>query len=359
MANGFNASPATVPNTFGIDPNFRVGYAQNWQLSVQRDLPGSLQLLATYSGIKGTRGLQEFLPNTVPIGAVNLCPGCYSGYTYLSSNGNSSRQAAQIQLRRRLHNGFTATALYTFSKSIDDVASLGGQGPVTTTPATSNPTAQNPPPPPTNQISSTVPTASAAETPVIAQNWLNLAGERGRSTFDQRHLLSLQMQYTSGMGIRGGTLLKGWTGALLKEWTFATLITAGSGLPENPVYFAAVPGTGVSGSIRPDYTGAPLYAAPSGLSLNPAAFAAPLAGQWGNAGRNIISGPVQFTLNATAGRTFRLRDRLNLDLRFDATNALNHVTYTNWVTVINNAQFGLPASANAMRSIQTMLRLRF
>jgi hypothetical protein len=50
---------------------------------------------------------------------------------------------------------------------------------------------------------------------------------------------------------------------------------------------------------------------------------------------------------------------LNLDLRFDATNALNHVTYTSWVTVINNAQFGLPASANPMRSIQTMLRLRF
>ena len=32
-----------TPNTFAIDPNFRVGYAQNWQLSVQRDLPGSLQ----------------------------------------------------------------------------------------------------------------------------------------------------------------------------------------------------------------------------------------------------------------------------------------------------------------------------
>jgi hypothetical protein len=64
-------------------------------------------------------------------------------------------------------------------------------------------------------------------------------------------------------------------------------------------------------------------------------------------------------LDATLGRTFRLKDRLNLDLRFDATNALNHVTYTSWNTVLNNAQFGLPVSANAMRSIQTTLRLRF
>ena len=46
LANGFNACPSITPNTFAVDPNFRVGYAQNWQLAVQRDLPGSLQLTA-------------------------------------------------------------------------------------------------------------------------------------------------------------------------------------------------------------------------------------------------------------------------------------------------------------------------
>ena len=71
------------------------------------------------------------------------------------------------------------------------------------------------------------------------------------------------------MGIGGGTLLSGWRGALFKEWTFATQITAGSGLPLTPIYLAAVRGTGVTGSIRPDYTGAPLYAAPPGFFLNP------------------------------------------------------------------------------------------
>ena len=145
----------------------------------------------------------------------------------------------------------------------------------------------------------------------------------------------------------------------MKEWTFATLITAGTGLPLNPVYLAAVPGTGVTGTIRPDYTGAPLYAGPAGLALNPAAYTLPAAGQWGNAGRNTITGPAEFSLNGSMGRTFRLRDRLNLDLRLDATNALNHVTYTSWNTIVNNAQFGLPVAANAMRSIQTTLRLRF
>jgi hypothetical protein len=361
LANGFNASPVTIPNTFAIDPKFRVGYAQNWQLSLERDLPGALHLLASYSGIKGTRGLQEFLPNTVPVGAANPCPMCPVGYTYLTSNGNSSREAGQVQLRRRLHNGFTTTVQYTYSKSIDNVAFLGGSPVTPTAAAPSNPTAQNPPPPETNaaSFSGSVGGSSPAEAPAIAQNWLNLSAERGRSSFDQRHLLSLQMQYTSGMGARGGTLLSGRKGAFLKEWTFATLITVGTGLPLNPVYLAAVPGTGITGTIRPDYTGAPLYHGPPGLALNPAAFAAPVAGEWGNAGRNIITGPGQFTLNATLGRTFRLRDRLNLDLRFDSTNALNHPTFTSWNAIVNNAQFGLPVNANATRRIQTMLRLRF
>jgi len=71
LASGFNPCSSTTPNTFAVDPNFRVGYAQVWQLAVQSDLPGALQITATYLGIKGTRGVQEFLPNTYPNGAVN------------------------------------------------------------------------------------------------------------------------------------------------------------------------------------------------------------------------------------------------------------------------------------------------
>ena len=161
------------------------------------------------------------------------------------------------------------------------------------------------------------------------------------------------------MGLRGETLLGGWRGTLFKEWTLLTQITAGSGFPETPVYLAAVPGTGVTGSIRPDYTGAPLYAAPSDLFLNPAAYTAPLAGQWGNAGRDSIIGPAEFTLNTSMARTFRVGGRLNLDFRIDSTNLLNHVTFTTWNTTVNSAQFGLPNAANAMRSLQATLRLRF
>ncbi|HEY7335566.1 MAG TPA: TonB-dependent receptor [Bryobacteraceae bacterium] len=325
LASGFNASPNITTNTFAVDPDFRVGYAQNWQVSVQRDLPAGLQMVATYLGIKGTRGMQEFLPNTYPNGAVNPCPTCPSGFIYLTSNGNSTRESGSFQLRRRLRSGFTATAQYTFSKSIDDSA-LGGQGGGS----------------------------------LIAQNWLDLSAERALSNFDQRHLLNLQAQYTSGVGLGGGTLLSGWRGALMKEWTLASQMTVGSGLPLSPSYPAlAVNGTGVTGPVRPDYTGAPLYAAGGGRFLNPDAYAPPASGQWGNAGRDSITGPSQFSLNASLARTFRVNDRISLDLRVDSNNVLNHVVFTSWNTSFNNAQFGLPVAANGMRNIQTTLRMRF
>ena len=225
LANGFNLCASIISDTFAVNPNFRVGYAQTWQLAIQRDLPGALQLTATYLGIKGTRGVQDFLPNTYPLGATNPCPLCPAGFVYQQSNGDSTREAGSIQLRRRLRSGFTATLQYTYSKSIDDDSVLGGKGPAAT-----------------STTSQTTASATSTPIPTIAQNWLNLRGESGLSTFDQRNLLNANIQYTTSMGIGGGTLLSGWRGQRLKEWTAIAIIVAGSGLPETPVYLAAVNG---------------------------------------------------------------------------------------------------------------------
>jgi hypothetical protein len=324
LANGFYAPPNLTTNTVAVDPNFKVGYAQVWNLAVQRDLPGSLQAVAAYTGTKGTHQLQAFAPNTYPDGAVNPCPGCPSGYTYYTSGANSSREAGVLQLRRRMHNGIQAQAQYTYSKSTDDAASLGGGGLGT-----------------------------------IAQNWLNLSGERGPSTFDQRHLLNLAVQYTSGMGVTGGTLLSGWRGKLVKDWTFVDTINLGTGLPLTPLYPSIVTGTGLSGSIRASYTGAPLYAAPPGYFLNPAAVEAPLPGQWGNAGIGSMRGPGQFSMSASMQRAFRLSDRTALNLRLDANNPLNHVMVTQLNTTVTSPLFGFPIAVNGMRSVSTTLRLTF
>ena len=249
-----------------------------------------------------------------------------------------------MQLRRRLRNGFTASLLYTYSKSIDDDAALGGLGHVAAA-------AQG-------QAASDQ-TQTASPSLAIAQNWLNLRAERALSTFDQRHLLSVQAQYTTGQGLGGGDLMTGWRGKLFKEWTAVTQITFGTGMPETPTYLAAVPGTGFTGTIRPNVTGASIYAAAAGLHLNEAAYAAPTAGEWGTAGRDSITGPGQFSLDSSLERTFRTGTRFNLIARIDATNTLNHAVFSGWMTTVNSTQFGLPAAANPMRSLQTTIRLRF
>jgi hypothetical protein len=335
LANGFLPCGSTTPDNFAIDPNFRVGYAQTWQVSAQRDLPAALVGTISYSGVKGTRGVQEFLPNTVPIGGT--LTGAPVGFVYRTSGGDSTRESGQVQLRRRLKSGITASVQYTYSKSIDDDAQLGGQGPV-----------------------STGLTTSSSGSATIAQNWLNLRGERALSTFDQRHLLNASAQYTSGQGLGGGSLMTGWRGATLKEWTIVTSITAGSGLPETPIYFATVPGTGFTGTIRPNLTGASVTATTTpGAHLNAAAYTAPTAGQWGDARRDSITGPAQFSMNGSFSRTFRLKDGFNLDIRLDGTNVLNHVVYSSWNTIVNGSTFGAPASANGMRTVQITTRLRY
>ena len=155
--------------------------------------------------------------------------------------------------------------------------------------------------------------------------------------------------------------MRGWRGTLLKEWTITTTLAAASGLPETPIYETNVAGTGIVGTIRPDTTGASLKAASAGKFLNQGAFTTPQTGQWGDAGRNSITGPAQWSFNASLGRTFRLNSRLTADWRMDAFNVLNAVTFTNYNVLWSptSTVFGEPTAANTMRKLQTTFRVRF
>jgi hypothetical protein len=327
LADPFTSSVNAATNTIAIDRRFRAATAENWDASIQHELPASLTVLAAYLGARGRHLMQAFAPNTYPAGATNPCPSCPSGFIMLTSNGTSIRHAGQFTLRRRLYQGLTAQVQYTLSKSEDDASTFHNSG-ITATSMT------------------------------IAQNWLDLAAERGPSSFDQRHLVTVQMQYSTGVGLKGGTLIDGFWGSLYKDWTITTEIRAGSALPLTPISFSAVAGTGLIG-VRPSLTGVSPSPISSGSYANPAAFTAPAPGTWGDAGRHSIRGPSQFSMDASLSRTFRLRGRLNFDWRVTATNVLNRVTFAAIGTVISSPQFGLPTAANPMRTILMSGRFRF
>jgi hypothetical protein len=233
------------------------------------------------------------------------------------SGGNSTRQAGQFELRRRLHGGWSAKAQTTWSKAIDN-ATLGG----------------------------------GAQQALVAQDWTNFEAERGLSDFDQRIRQRMSAEYTTPAA-------SGWRGRLMGEWRLSSELTLGTGMPLTPIYPVAIGGAGFAGNLRPDFTGAPLGDAPAGLHINPAAFAAPAAGRWGNAGRDTVTGPGQFAWNAALWRTLRLRDRTSADLRLDSTNLLNHPTFTRWDATLGSVMFGRAVAANAMRSVKLGMEVRF
>jgi hypothetical protein len=325
LQNGFaGATALTNASTYAVDPNYRVGYAQSWNLTVQHDLPLSMFGTIGYLGTKGTRLDQQYIPNSVAPGAA--VSGYPHGYTYETSGGDSIYHAAQFQLNRRFHSGFMWRAAYQFSKSIDD-AGTGGRG--------------------------------QGNTP-LAQNWLDLSAERALSGFDNRHNLSLNLQYSSGVGIAGGTLLSGWKGALLKDWTIGATLNAHSGNPSTATVGGSnsqVSGTAAGTTLRADATGQSIAAA--GQTFNTAAFSEPAPGEWGNAGRNTIPGPAIFSLDGSLSRVFRFGERHSVDLQVQSQNMLNRVTITGWGTVLGSSTYGLATSAAQMRKITMSLRFRF
>jgi len=225
-------------------------------------------------------------------------------------------------LQRRFRSGVSGNLIYTFAHSVDE-GNVGGRG-------------------------------GAGS---IAQNWLDLDAERANSAGVRRHALTLQSQYSTGVGTAGGTLLKGWKGLLAKDWTLTTNITVSSGMFLTPTLLSKpLGGSAIVGPLRPEYTGAPLYL--NGI-LNEAAFMSPLPGTYGNAGRDIITGPMTFGLNGSAGRIFRVGERKSIDIRFDGNNILNHVNFGSYNTTWGSTQFGILQNPNAMRSFNATVRLRF
>ena len=326
IADGFlNIPLKEINNTYAIDRFYKVGYAQTWSASIQQNLPWSSVLEVGYLGTKGTDLDVQTIPNSAPPGSPlnseqRRAISDAVGFIFDSSVGNSIYNAGQVRFSRRFRSGISGSLFYTYSKSIDDASSIGGSG------------------------------------SVVAQNAWDLAAERGLSSFDHRHALTASFLFSTSGSPSSRSSRSVW----LRDWQLSGSITAQSGSPFTATVLgnqSDAAGTGNVGSARADATGIPLALA--GYYFNPAAFTLPANGQYGNAGRNTISGPPLFSVNATFGRTIRLGERKALDLRVEANNVFNMVSITSIGTTINSAQYGLALAAGSMRSMNLVVRFHF
>jgi hypothetical protein len=114
-----------------------------------------------------------------------------------------------------------------------------------------------------------------------------------------------------------------------------------------------------SGGSRAEATGLPIESSAYPY-FNLLAFTTPVAGQFGDAGRDTIPGPFQVGFNAALNRAFRFGDsRRQLQLRLSTANALNHVVITNFGTTVNSSTYGLATAASSTRTVQLLLRFSF
>jgi len=332
LENGFALSPSqTITNTYAVDPNYRLGYAQTWDAALQNTFKRTLLVELEYIGTKGTHLAVTEIPNRTLNGSVSdaqnqLQIANATGFNYQTYGANSIFNAGQVRVTKRFAGGMSFVSLYTFSKSIDDASSFTGTG---------------------------------GTTVQFVNNWEN---ERGLSSFDQRHKLSFTYTLSSPVGVRGMMRNGGWKTAALAGWTLNGNMTAASGTPRTATVsgnIANTGGVGALGTLRAQATGLPISGGDYPY-FNQQAFTTPLPGEYGNAGRDTIPGPNQFSLNASLNRAFRFREsRRQIQLRLSANNVLNHVYINGFGTTVNSLSYGLATSASATRSINLMMRFNF
>jgi len=324
---GFNPilSATTVTNNYGIDPDFRLGYVQVWNLNVQRELTQSLLLNVMYTGSKGTALDMVRAPNRTPTG---LLDNGAQPYLWETSQGSSILHAGSVRVRKRMTRGFSVGGTYTLSKSIDNASSIGG-GAVT-----------------------------------VAQNDQNLAAERGLSSFDQRHKFTGDWLYELPLGSGKRWLnSRGPAQRFFGDWTLSGDFTIASGLPFTAHVlgdFVSVAG-GANGSLRADYNGQPIEISDRTLPhwFNTAAFTVPAAGTFGSAGRNTIIGPGTVLFNLAVHKSFPMKDMMGMEVSASLTNVFNHPNYSSVDTTVNSPTFGQVIGVASMRKVTMSMRYRF
>lgn len=307
----------------------KIGYVDSWNFTVQHRLAPTLSIEAAYVGNVG-RQLYWNVPLNRPIpgpGPLNPRRPLFQKFGWTQNitwrgngGGNTNYHSLQLQAQKRASRDLTLIASYAWSKTLD----------YGTYDVVSDP-----------------------------QNWSidhGVADRNRASVFTLGHVYELPF----GPGKRFLRNISGVARHVAAGWSFSGLTVAQSGLPITP-RMANTSSLNSDFALRPDLVGDPGLADPSrSLWFNPGAFATPGLYRQGTAGRNILRGPSLFQADLSLAKQFRLSEKVNLDFRADAINALNHTNLgqpTNTVDSPTAGQiFGI-TGGSSMRQMQFGLRL--
>jgi len=324
----FNCAGSTsINNSYAVNPHYRMGYVQIWNLGVQRTMPWQTVVNVDYTGSKGTHLDMVREPNRPVLTGVDQ-------FNYEDSDAGSHMNSLTVNARRRLVHGVALGATYVWAHSIDNASSIGGGS------------------------------------TVVAQNDQNLHAEEGNSSFDVRQSVSGNWVFELPFGPNTPFVNSGgaWS-RVLEGWSFNGSYTFATGVPLTPHYSnsAAEVSRGSNGSYRPDRVPGSSLTTGGGSYLhwfNTAAFTTPVVSAsnpfgYGDAARNSIAGPGTVSINGSLSKTVQMGTTRSLEMRAEATNILNTVQYSGVDTNLNSRTYGQVTSVNSQRHVTVMARYRF
>jgi outer membrane receptor protein involved in Fe transport len=314
LQNLFVAPSLTQALYPALDPvNLHVKEARiyEWTFDVQRQL-GSWLLDVGYVGTQGLRLPFEWDPNQpnnalytgggtcIPNTPANTpCPRPFRNFqtmSYTDPIGTSIYHSLQVKVEKHYTNGLAIIGAYTWSKSLDDDSAYFG----------------------TNA------------SPGFPENSYNLAAEKGRSDFDYEHRFSLAYVYDLPFGNKIARLQNSKANYLINGWEVAGIAMLQSGAPYTPTVDGN-PSNNIDNHDRPNVVrGVSLYPAHKSVNqwANPAAFSMPAQYTFGNAGRNILTGPGLADWDFSLIRNLKLWESKTLQFRVEMFNIFNRPNFT-------------------------------
>jgi hypothetical protein len=325
LTTAYNCSTAAVQSNDGINPFYRVGHVQVWNVDIQKTLGLGVVLNVGYTGSKGGDLDVVTAPNRTPTGLLN--PNVQA-FDYENSLAFSRQNNLSFNARKRLQKGVSLQATYTYGHSIDDASSVNGTG------------------------------------NTVAQNPDDLRAEESNSSFDIRQTLTGNFVYELPFGPNRAFLNQGGRVAkTLDGFNVSGTFTFATGGYYTPQYTATAceVSTGTNTSLRPNRNFSVPINGPRTFDewLNPNAFTAPPCGTYGTASRYSIEGPGTVQFNGALSRTFSFAGDRTLETRMTAINAFNTVQYSSINTTENSQTFGQVNGIAQMRTVTFLARYRF
>ncbi len=298
-----------VGSVMGVAEDFRTGYAQQFNMQLQQQLPYDAVFKIGYVGNVNSRLDTTFDYNQpFPGPGANgprrplylIAPGIV-GATYNVTDANSHYHSLQTSIERRFSRNLGFLASYTWAHSIDTTANAFG----------------------------------GADNGPFPQDVRNRGADRATSGFDIKHRFVYSTNYALPIG-KGQKIDfdNAFANGVLGGWKVNAIFTTQSGLPHTPTLASSVSNAGGS---RPDISGNPVLSNPdparwfeTSFNSSGAVWGVPQQFTYGNAGRNILRGPGRTNLDFSLFKDFAITERIELQYRAEFFN------------VFNTPQFGLP-----------------